>query len=410
MSEKKISLIKIQNDDVKEAVFDALKLINAEKLFQNKPQKVLLKPNLLMPKAPEEGTTTNPAVLSAAIQWVKQYNPKKIIVADSSGTQKRGKTEESFEKSGLKEVCEQEGVEWTSFEATPRKIYQVENPLVLDQISVSTLLEEADIIINLPKIKTHGQCTLTCCIKNMFGTLILGNKPRTHAKFPKLEDFCAALTDIYSVSKPQLTIIDGYYGMEGNGPSAGDIVKMDTIIAGYDPIALDTLVCNLIDFDPRDIIYLEKGESKKLGTTKLENFEIVGESIKSMKTKFEKPPHHPISVPLPRWLAEYASEVIFKSTVKFDLEKCRLCGTCWENCPVDAISPPEINDPSKYIPSWDRDKCITCYCCAELCPYEAVDFKVNILKNVLTSWLGVGAIVLLIMFIWFIWFLFSLIF
>ncbi|MFO8017809.1 MAG: DUF362 domain-containing protein [Promethearchaeia archaeon] len=410
MSNKKISLTKIRNENVKEAVFEALELIHAEKLFHNNPRKVLLKPNLLMPKAPKEGTTTHPSVLSAVIQWVKQFNPEEIIVADSSGTQKRGKTEESFEKSGLKKVCEREDVKWTPFEATPRKLYKVENPLVLNQISSSTLLEEADIIINLPKIKTHGQCTVTCCIKNMFGTLILGNKAATHAKFPKLEDFCAALTDIYSVSRPQLTVIDGYYGMEGNGPSSGDIVKMDTIIAGFDPVALDTLVCKLIGFDPKEIKYLKKGEIRNLGTTELRSFEILGESIKSMEKKFTSPPGRPISFPLPRFLADYASEVIFKSTVKFDLEKCRLCGTCWENCPVDAISKPEINDPSKYVPSWDKDKCITCYCCAELCPYEAVDFKVNIVKNVLTSWLGVGAIVILIGFIWVIWFLISLIF
>lgn len=410
MNEKKIALTKIKNENVKDAVFEALNLIKADKLFGKEIKKVLLKPNLLMPKAPEEGTTTDPAVLAAVIQWVKQFNPEEIIVADSSGTQKRGKTEESFKKSGLKEICEQEGVKWTAFESTPRKLYQVENPLVLDEISASTLLEEADIIINLPKIKTHGQCTLTCCIKNMFGTLILGNKPRTHARFPKLEDFCAALTDIYSVSKPDLTIIDGYYGMEGNGPSAGNVVKMDTIIAGYDPIALDTLVCKLIDFDPKDILYLEKGENKQLGTTDLNSFELLGEPLKSLKRKFEKPPSHPVSVPLPRWLADYASEVIFKSTVKFNLEKCRLCATCWENCPVDAISPPEVKDPSKYVPIWDKEKCITCYCCAELCPYEAVDFKINIVKNVLTSWLGVGAIIILIALIWIIWFLISLIF
>jgi len=407
MSDNKIAISKIRNENVREAVFKTLQLINAKNLFLEPNLKVLLKPNLLLAKEPERAATTHPEVLRAVIQWVKQFNPEKIIVAESSGTFKLGATEKAFEECGLKQVCEEEGVEWTSFGKTQRKTYKVENPLILEEITTSSLLEEVDLIINLPKIKTHGQCILTCVIKNMFGTLILGNKASTHARFPKREDFNAALTDIYSVSQPELTIIDGYYAMEGNGPSAGDVVKMDLILAGFDPVALETVVCEIINFNRKEIYYIQQAESKGLGTTDLTKMELLGDPIDEVKRPFKPPKGSPISVPLPRFIADYVSKAIFRSSIKFDEKKCRLCGTCWENCPADAITPPEVKKKGN-TPEWDSDKCITCYCCAELCPYEAVDFKVNIVKNVLTSWLLLPILIILGGFIGLIWWIVSI--
>ncbi|MHA1283714.1 MAG: DUF362 domain-containing protein [Promethearchaeota archaeon] len=405
MTSNQIAIQKIVNDDVESSVFQALELINAANLFKKPNLKILIKPNILLGKEPERAATTHPEVLKAVIKWLKQFNPKRIIVAESSGTFKRGATLEAFEKSGIKDVCEKFDVEWVPFEKTERKTYKVPNPLVLNEITASTLLDEVDIIINLPKIKTHGQCLLTCCIKNMFGTLILGNKARIHAQFPKKEIFNAALADIYSVSNPQLTIVDGYLCQEGNGPSAGDVIKLDIIIAGYDPVALDTTICRIIDFNPDDVYYIKKLQEKGFGSAE---FEILGEPIENIKRTFKKPKSHPVSVPLPRFLAKYVGNVIFRSSIKFDKSKCQLCGTCWKNCPVQAIMPPKKRQKGIDIPKWDKNKCITCYCCAELCPYEAVDFKINILKNILTSYLSILGIGIILIFIYLIWLITSI--
>ncbi|MFX0072418.1 MAG: DUF362 domain-containing protein [Candidatus Hermodarchaeota archaeon] len=412
MNANKIAISKVKADNVKEAVYQTLDLINAKDLFKKENLKILLKPNLLIAKEPERAATTHPAVVKALIQWLKQFNPRKIIVGESSGTAKRGETDRAFKVSGIQGVCEEENVEWTSFEKTQRKIYQIENPLVLKEFSGSTLLDEVDVIINIPKIKTHGQCILTCVIKNMFGTLILGNKASTHAKFPRYEMFSSALADIYSVSKPQLTLIDGYYCQEGNGPSAGDVVKLNLILAGYDPVALDTVICEIIGLNPKDILYISKAEEKSLGTSDIAKVEILGENIKDVKRKFKIPKTMPIA-PLPKFLGKYVGKILFRSSIKFDKTKCKLCSTCWKNCPVQAINPPQELKQGKYVPKWDKSKCITCYCCAELCPYEAVDFKISILKNVLTSWLVfvlLGGILLIIGIVWLILYLINLIF
>ncbi len=390
----KVAIKKIKNEDVKTAVFSALELINAQQLMQKNNMVVLLKPNVLMGKPAERAVNTHPEVVRAVIQWVKQFNPSKIYVSDSAGGQKPGFTEAAMKESGIQDICVEEGAICVPFEQTEREIYEVKDALELKEISSSRLIREADLIINIPKIKTHGQCTLTCCIKNMFGTVLLANKAKTHAQAAILERFCSALVDIYSVSKPQLTVIDGYYCMEGQGPSSGDVVKLDIILAGYDGVALDSTVCKIIGFDPEEILYLEKAEKKNLGTTESENIEILGETIDSVYRKFKRPKFRPISMPLPRWLADYIGKTIFRAKVKFDAKKCKLCATCWTNCPVNAITPP-IDIKKGNIPKWDSKKCITCFCCVELCPHEAVKFKINYIKNAAFSWMGLGFVVFL---------------
>ena len=178
----KVAIQKIKNEDVKTSVFSALELINAKELMQKDNMIVLLKPNILMGKSPERGVNTHPEVVRATIQWVKQFNPAKIYVCDSAGGAKVGITEKAIIDSGIGIVCEEEGVECLPFEKSERKIYKIEDPLELEEISSSKLIEDADLIINIPKIKTHWQCTLTCCIKNMFGTVLLANKAKTHAQ------------------------------------------------------------------------------------------------------------------------------------------------------------------------------------------------------------------------------------
>jgi MinD superfamily P-loop ATPase len=122
---------------------------------------------------------------------------------------------------------------------------------------------------------------------------------------------------------------------------------------------------------------------------------------------------HSIAPFLPKFLGKYVGKVLFQSHVSFDISKCKLCATCWKNCPVNAITPPKELNPNKYVPDWEKKTCITCYCCAELCPYEAVNFKVSIVRNIFTSWLILIFIILgasIAGFIWLIIALFELFF
>ena len=191
-SKTKLGIQKVKNEDVKSAVFSALKLIDAQKLMEKDNMVVLLKPNVLMGKPPERAVNTHPEVVRAVIQWVKKFNPSKIYVSDSVGGRKPRITETAMKESGIQDVCDEEGAICVPFEKTEREVYKIKDALELKEISSSRLIREADLIINIPKIKTHGQCTLTCCIKNMFGTVLLANKAKTHAQAAVLERFCSA--------------------------------------------------------------------------------------------------------------------------------------------------------------------------------------------------------------------------
>ncbi|MBN2153185.1 MAG: DUF362 domain-containing protein [Candidatus Lokiarchaeota archaeon] len=386
-----IAITRIIDDDVGKAVREALDLVDAKRLMRE-GMLVLLKPNLLSAKPPERAVTTHPEVLRAVIRWAKQFKPRRIVVADSSAGTAMGTTEKVLKASLIEQTCQEEGVECMPLEKTTRTVYKVKDPLVLDEFAASTLLEEADLIVNLPKIKTHDLTRLTCCVKNMFGTLPLGNKTRVHGRFPLINDFCAALADVYSVSRPALAVVDGYLCQEGPGPSAGDVVKLDLILAGFDGVALDAAVCKIIGLETGKVPYLKLGEKKGLGTTDLGAVDFKGEPIESVMRPFKIPPGSPIAgVPMPRFLARYLANVVFKAAITFDPARCKLCATCWKNCPVGAITPPaELKQGN--VPSWDKKKCITCYTCAETCPHEAVGFKIEPLKNAARSPLGIAAI------------------
>ena len=137
-----------------------------------------------------------------------------------------------------------------------------------------------------------------------------------------------------------------------------DQVGFDT--SGFDPVALDTTVCNIIAIDPKKVFYIAKAAKKNLGTTDSAQCGFLGEPIESVKYPFKMPK-------------------MYKS-ISFDPKKCKQCGTCWKNCPMTAIMPPAILKSGR-VPKWDQKKCIMCYCCAELCPYEAVNFKINLVKR-----------------------------
>ncbi len=381
---KVLSLHKIVHEDVQSAVNRVFQDLDAASLF-HEGMVVLLKPNLLGPFPVERAATTHPEVVRSVIRYVKQFHPKQIIVGDSSGGKSPDHTLKALKTSGILRVCEEEGVKALPLEKTERYIYPVPHPLVLKEIASTVLLKDVDIIINLPKIKTHELTYLTCAIKNMFGTVLLVNKAQIHAKFPSMFDFNAALADVYSVSQPQVTIVDGYYAQEGKGPSAGDVVKFNTIVGGFDGVAIDTLVSRLIGLDPQKVIYLEKCVEKGVGSMDLTQYTILGDPIEDIFRQFKIKKRFWINLPIPKaWMKKLADRV-FQPTIRIDPKKCKICSTCWENCPVDALSPPENRKIGVDVPKWDSKKCIACYCCAELCPHKAIEFNVKFVRNIVTS-------------------------
>lgn len=367
-TKSKVSIVRCADYDekrVEEAVLDSIRLIGGLKGLIKKKDKVLLKVNTLAPAEPERAVTTHPSLVKAAIKLVREAGGEPIV-ADAPGFFFAGGKNMAFIKSGIKEAAESMGAEARQFET-------VENPFIETQVPDGALLKtifaarlalEADVIISLPKLKTHSNTWYTGAVKNMFGAVAPKTRKIAH-NLATYEKFSGALVDIYSVTKPKLAIMDAVIGMEGEGPRHGSPKQAGLILSSYDCVALDAVASKIIGYEPENILTTKIASERGLGTGELDRIEVLGERIGQVRTDFKKPSGRMVNVP--PVFAKIANSLVY---VRPELkeEKCKKCAICAKSCPAGAIS------MSPY-PKIDRKLCIECYCCNEMCPEGAMEIK-----------------------------------
>ncbi|AET69780.1 hypothetical protein Desor_4355 [Desulfosporosinus orientis DSM 765] len=328
-----------------------------EKIFEQFPldidgKRIVIKPNVLRSAAPEEGITTHPAVLKAVIREVVKRNPASLIVGDNPGVFSYGMNEKAFKDTGLMEAA---GIYYRNLGAETVQM-SINSPYI-ESALVSRAIIDADIYISIPKFKTHGLTGLSCAIKNNFGLLAGALKAQTHKKAGNPFNFAEALVEVFALKVPDLVIVDGVLAMEGNGPASKDLVNLGKILAGTDPVAVDTVAAHMMGFSeqPRSI---QIAAAKGHGINDLSKITVHGklEVIHGFKLPQSGPPGGAIM------------ESVTALRPKINNELCTLCATCIEHCPNGALTMDEY-------PSVAPEKCITCYCCQELCPQKAIELK-----------------------------------
>ncbi|MBI5584162.1 MAG: DUF362 domain-containing protein, partial [Deltaproteobacteria bacterium] len=201
-------------DNVRVAVDRAFELFPLP--FSGK--KVLIKPNVLRAAEPGEGIATHPAVLRAVVEKVEALKPGALVVGDNPGLFNYGANEESFKKTGLLEAAR------GYYRNIGNEACEVPfDPAFQSRISLSRAVLEADIIISLPKFKTHGLTVLTGAIKNSYGFLPGAQKARLHRAAGNPERFQELVVEVFHLRVPDLFIVDAVVGMEGNGPASPDL-------------------------------------------------------------------------------------------------------------------------------------------------------------------------------------------
>jgi uncharacterized protein (DUF362 family) len=259
-----------------EPVFKALDMVDYKKVLAGYST-VLIKVNFIVDKTWDTGATTDPLVVEAIILKLKEL-PVKIIVVESDASITNA--DKAFEATGMKDMCILNGVEWLNLRHAKDKIkIPIPDEETLKDITVPRLVTESA-IISAAKLKTHMATTVTLGMKNMFGLLPDKFKMKYHAR-----GISDVILDINSVLKPTLTVVDGFVAMEGKGPTDGEPVQMDLIIAGTDPVATDSACCKIMGIDPSQVKHIRKAAEKGLG--KLEA-EVVGENIESVARPFKK--------------------------------------------------------------------------------------------------------------------------
>ncbi len=334
--------------------------------FKNIPEKILIKPNMLSARRPEEGVTTHPSIISSLIRIFKD---KKIIIGDSPANIEKP-IEEYWQKCGYKEIAEKYNVPLKKFESSIPLEIVIKNKIY--KIPITSLIDEFS-IINVPKFKTHNLTTLTLGIKNLYGLIPGITKSILHSKFINPYDFSYFLVEFYKKIEEKifLTVVDGIIGMEGDGPSSGKLRKIEYIIVGEKPVYVDYACCKLIGIEPEKVdfmkIYKERYE--------FEDVEIIGdfEEIKN----FQLPSTKKYFFIKNRFFSKFLIPLskVFKIIPYIDEKKCKRCYACFNVCPVKAIS----NDLK-----FNRKKCILCFCCFEVCPYKAVKMKKSFIARFFT--------------------------
>ncbi|KPJ69754.1 hypothetical protein AMJ44_02765, partial [candidate division WOR-1 bacterium DG_54_3] len=346
--------------------------IGGLKHFVKPGQKVILKVNGIMSAGPEAGVTTHPSIISSVVKEVKKLGALPLV-GDSPGNA-LADIQQIMKKTGIKKATEEAGGKIIPFQVAG--ITEFPSPSNSKRIKTLHLCKEvleADVIINLPKLKTHNLTFYTGAIKNMFGSVPGFNKSKYHLWAPRSAQLSESLVDIFQITKPALNIMDGIIGMEGNGPSAGNKRTLGAIITSTDAVALDAVCSAAIGYKPFAIDTTRIAHKRGLGEGRLENIEILGTPLSEIIQKNWK---HPVaSYSLTRYLPQFIYSLTSPLTRFIRVnpviiqEACTKCMICVNNCPTKTI---HYKEDKVEI---DLSNCIMCFCCHELCPHQAIKLE-----------------------------------
>ncbi|GAB4441664.1 MAG: DUF362 domain-containing protein [bacterium] len=343
---------------LKNFVTDFLQSINKVNL---QGKRVLVKPNFLKPSFPEKAIITHPLLLTAVIEALKDSGAQ-IYLGDSPGF---GTLEAVIKKSGLFPVISRYDVRLADF-SRPVNV-KPKDTLIFRDFELPAILFECDEIVNVPKLKTHQMMVLTLAVKNLYGCIYGTKKIKFHLTAGENHDiFATFLLDLYLTIKPSVNILDGIVGMEGEGPSSGDIRNFGFLVASDDALVTDYKVTKLLGLKPEKVPILKMALKNKL---------LLDREIVELNRYFELDSRVPLKLPrsqavnfsVPKILNRIAKRFIF-SYPKV-VEHCKGCGVCLKHCPVSAI---RIKNSLATI---DKAKCIRCFCCQELCEHNAISVR-----------------------------------
>jgi len=339
---------------------------------------MVLKPNILSGESPEKNISPHPEVFRAVAKAFSNMGAT-LSYGDSPGF---GNPKSNAQRGGFGKVADEEGVAWADF--TNSRMMQFPEGKVIKKFSIAEGVAASDGIISISKLKTHALTRITGAIKNQFGCIPGARKAEFHSVMPTVSLFSQMLVDLNLLLKPRLFIMDGIIAMEGNGPRNGSGRKMNLLLLSTDPVALDTVVCRLINLDPKLVEPLVYGEQFGLGT--MTDIDFVGDPVEDfivpdfVVNRSSKKTTTGTSFLATSFLRRY---FFFIDTFKSEI--FTKCGRCVEVCPAQPKALSWSGEGKSKPPVYDYAKCIRCYCCQELCPFNAIYVKVPLLGKFIRS-------------------------
>ena len=331
--------------------------------------RVVLKPNLVMSSKPEQAIITHPAFTAAVGKCVQKAGGRVVIAESPGGPYTPAAMKAMFRATGYRDMAEACG--FTLYTDCKSREVTLPQAKRCRELSVVEPFLDRDYLINLPKLKTHSMVGFSGAVKNLFGTVPGLQKPELHCRFPEREPFSEMLCDLCHFLGPDLSLMDGIWAMEGNGPTGGQRRDLHVIAGSESPWALDVAAASLVGLEPEKITMLREGHERGYGPLDLSELELVGDLMETLLApdflkaeasstdfidrlpKFLRPAAKKLATPYPR----------------IDKKRCVGCGKCAESCPQHTIS---LRDGKAVI---RYQNCIRCFCCHEMCPKHVVQIK-----------------------------------
>jgi uncharacterized protein (DUF362 family)/NAD-dependent dihydropyrimidine dehydrogenase PreA subunit len=366
-------------DKAEGKLVELLETMGGIERFVSPGERIVLKTNLLAAATPEKAVTTHPSIVSSVARMAKEKKADPVI-ADSpgSGYPYTEKTlERTYRMTGMDKVAEDAGID-LNFDTSYQPVSYPDGKY-FKRFEIITPVHDADGVINLCKLKTHGYMHMTCAVKNIFGVIPGLTKPGYHAKLRDKNLFAKMLIDLSSYIAPRLTIMDAVVGMEGNGPHNGELRNVGLLLGSTSPLALDVVAGEIMGLPKDKNPVLVEAEKRGLSPVDLDQVELIGADPTDLRIADYKLPS---TVP---GLSDRIFRIVypifrngFSVFPRVIESKCLSCGSCRDACPMHVITV-EDNTPAHI----ETKNCIRCYCCHEMCPHNAIELHTSRLYRLL---------------------------
>lgn len=312
---------------------------------------VLVKPNMLRAAQPHEAVITDPQLIKETVAFLLDRGAN-VSVGDNPVPNYAYSEMQIAEQSGFLEAS------YGRFKNIGQHSVMV-NPdsALLSDIYVSRDVLECDILISLPKFRTHDLTMMTLAIKNQYGIIPGGLKPYIHSLFPKIEDFSQILLEVYALRPPDLVMVDCLRCVDAKGQRFAP----NTIVAGVNGHAVDYVCAQIAGIDPDFVPTLRIARERGLFLPSDIDVHGTLEKLRGYSLPFRFPFRNAVV----ELVARILYHVWLHRTPVLDRSLCTQCLSCEAVCPVSAIKQQVI----------DCSRCIKCYCCLEVCPEGAIEAK-----------------------------------